>query len=269
MKLQNKDCCRKSPLKVGWEKLFYSKINIMIEFKENKWAHRAKREELEKKFNKNWEDIHTTIVHSEQWAYLNVSEENSADRSIEEFENYLESSNIDFSHVWAVPQDICKEDQEINIKVYGEADNYKINQYPSIGDLNYFADHRLLIIKVDNRYCIFHTKTRPSNLLLEHIIERVEMPQDIDLPLEGQGIGLGYMLESNMKPEFIEETYYVYVTNQELGQNFNDEALILTDNIKQEWYLFDQLTERREEYRSFKNIDDALETMYQLLDNAK
>tara|TARA_B110000003_G_scaffold270781_1_gene303824 strand:+ start:67 stop:876 length:810 start_codon:yes stop_codon:yes gene_type:complete len=269
MKLQNKDCCRKLPLEVGWKELFYSKINIMIEFKENKWAHRAKREELEKKFNKNWEDIHTTIVHNEHWVYLNVSDENSADRSIEEFENYLESSNIDFSRVWAVPEDICKENQEIQIKVYGAADNHKINQYPSIGDLNYFADHRLLIIKVDNRYCIFHTKTRPSNLLLEHIIECVEMPQDIDLPL-GDGLDSHlYVCESNMKPEFIEQTHYVYFTNQELSQNFNDEALILTDNIKQECYLFDQITERYEEYRSFKNIDDALETMYQLLHNAK
>ena len=238
----------------------------MIEFKENKWTHRANRAELKNKFNKNWENIHTVCVHGEYWVYWNVpgDVERENDASYSEFIKHLESSNFDFSHVCAEAEN-SKEDEEVGIKLNGPPDdNYKINQYPSVGDLNYFADHRLLIIKIDNSYCIFHTKLRPSNLLLENIIEHVEMPQDIDLPIEKSDSG-PYCSESNMKPEFIEETYYIYFTNQELSQNFNDEVLILTDNIKQEFHSFDQSSTSFEEYRSYVNMDDALETMYQIL----
>ena len=93
-------------------------------------------------------------------------------------------------------------------------------------------------------------------------MEHVEMPQDIDLtiPIDRSL----YCTESNMKPGLIEETYYIYFTNQELSQNFNDEVLVLTDNIKQEFHLFDQ-SSPLEEYRSYVNMDDALEAMYQIL----
>ena len=144
----------------------------MIEFKENKWTHRAKREELKNKFNKDWENIHTWCVHGEYWVYWNVpgDVERENCESYFEFVSYLESANFDFSQVWAEAD--SKEDEEVGIKLNGPPDdNYKINQYPSVGDLNYFAAHRLLIIKIDNSYCIFHTKSRPSNLLLENISE--------------------------------------------------------------------------------------------------
>ena len=91
------------------------------------------------------------------------------------------------------------------------------------------------------------------------------MPQDINLPL---GEEILYTSESNMKPEFIDETYYIYYTNQQLSNNFNDEVLILTDKIKHE-HFYNESSDRFEEYRSFENIDDALETMYQILNKKK
>ena len=234
----------------------------MIEFKENKWTHRAKREELKNKFNKDWGNIHTWCVHGEIEVYWNVpgdvERENS--ESYLEFVSYLESANFDFSQVWA-EADKSKEDIEVGINLGWVEEFEELNQYPSVGDLNYFAGHRLLIVKIDNSYCIFHTKFRPSNLLLENLMEHVEMPQDIDLSLP---IRAPYSCESHMKPELIEETHYIYFTNQELSQNFNDEVLILTDNIKQEFHLFDQ-SSALEEYRSYVNMDDALEAMYQIL----
>lgn len=235
----------------------------MIEFKENKWTHRAKRAELKNKFNKNWENIHTWCVHEELEVYLNVpgDVERENCESYLEFVSYLESANFDFSQVWA-EADKSKEDFEVGINLGWVEEFEELNQYPSVGDLNYFAAHRLLIIKIDNSYCIFHTKFRPSNLLLANIMEHVEMPQDIDLtiPIDRSL----YCTESNMKPGLIEETYYIYFTNQELSQNFNDEVLVLTDNIKQEFHLFDQ-SSPLEEYRSYVNMDDALEAMYQIL----
>ncbi len=240
----------------------------MVEFIENKWTHRAKKEKLEKKFSKNWEDIHTWCVHGEYWVYWNVpgEEEIQSDQSYFQFVDYLESSDFDFSQIWVEAK--AKEDEEIQIKLYGSKDdNIQNNQYPSLGDLNYFANHRLLIFKTDGRYCIFHTKIRPSDLLLENIIKNVEMPQDINLPL-GEEHSILYLSESNMKPEFIEETYYIYYTNQQLSNNFNDEVLILTDKIKHE-HFYNESSDRFEEYRSFENIDDALEMMYQILNKKK
>jgi len=234
----------------------------MIEFKENKWAHKAMRQELEKKFNKNWENLHTDTIHGEYEVYT-YGDELPSDKSYVEFRNYLESSNFDFSEIFA--EAVAKEPTEARIKAHGPSpyddDNkLNINKYPSIGDLNYFASHTLLKIKIDDGYCIFHIKIRPTNLLLERVIEMVDMPADVDCPTEHI-----YMCESNLKPELMQKTYYVYFTNQELNQNFNDEVLILTDNIEQNIYLFDQTSTKREMYRSFENIDDALETMFQIL----
>jgi len=234
----------------------------MIEFKENKWTHRAKRDELENKFNKDWGNIHTWCVHGEYDVYCNVpgAVERENCENYLEFVSYLRSANFDFSQVWAEAIN-SKEDLEVGINLGWVEDFEELNQHPSVGDLNYFASHRLLIIKIDNSYCIFHTKFRPSNLLLENIMEHVEMPQDINLPTP---IESPYFNESNMKPGLIEETYYIYFTNQELSQNFNDEVLILTDNIKQEFHSFDQ-SSPLEEYRSYLNMDDALEAMYKIL----
>ena len=75
----------------------------MIEFKENKWTHRAKRDELENKFNKDWRNIHTWCVHGEYDVYCNVpgAVERENCENYLEFVTYLRSANFDFSQVWA------------------------------------------------------------------------------------------------------------------------------------------------------------------------